>query len=83
MYKEITLPIGEGCRLGFGKGSITYAGMLSEKVYSLVQRKREIPYQGFAWNLYYPVGQSKILINGVTIQVENVAPDVISLRVLG
>ena len=82
MYKEIVLPIGEGCRLGFGKGIIIYAGMVSEDVYSIARRKTGFPYQGFSWNLYYPVKQSKILIDGVTIQVENVAPDVISLRVL-
>ena len=83
MYREMVLPVGEGCRLGFGKGSIIYAGMPSENIYSLVQRKRGFPYQGFAWNLFYPVGQSKIVIDGVNIQVENVAPDVIRLRVLG
>jgi len=55
--------------------------MPSEKVYSIVQRKWEFPYQGLAWNLFYPTMESKITIGGVNILVEGVAPNEIRLRV--
>jgi len=58
--------------------------MPSEKVDSIVQRKRNfVPYAawGYAWNLLYPREQSRIRIDGVNIQVENVTPDEIRLRV--
>jgi len=42
-----------------------------------------VPYAawGYAWNLLYPREQIRIRIDGVNIQVENVTPDEIRLRV--
>ncbi len=59
MDRLVVLPVGDSTYLGFGKGCIYYAGMPSEKAYSIVQRKGEFPYQGFAWNLFYPKGKVK------------------------
>ena len=80
MARTVVLTTGDTCRLMSGKDHIMYAGMVGDKTYSIVQRKREFPYQGFAWNLFYPKEQSKIRIDGVNILVESVTPDEIRLR---
>jgi hypothetical protein len=80
----ITLSVGDEYHLRSGKDHIVYAGMPSDKVYSMVQRKRKFaPYigWGYAWNLFFPREQSTIRIDGVNIQVENVTPSEIRLRV--
>jgi hypothetical protein len=80
MDNSVVLSVGDVLHLRFGKDRIVYAGMPSERVYSIVQR-REFMYRGFAWNLFYPKGQNRIRIDGVNILVENVTPDEIRLRV--
>jgi hypothetical protein len=80
MDRSVVLSVGDKHRLAFGKGVIYYAGMPSEKVFSIAQTKWGFPYQGFAWNLFFPVGQSEIKIAGVNVYVENVTPDEIRLR---
>ena len=84
MDNSVVLSVGDTLHLRRGKDRIVYAGMPSEKVYSIVQRKRGfLPYAawGYAWNLFFPREQSKIRIDGVDISVENVTPDEIRLRV--
>ena len=84
MDNSVVLSVGDTFHLRRGKDRIVYAGMPSEKVYSIAQRKKEfIPYAawGYAWNLFFPREQSKISIDGVDITVENVTPDEIRLRV--
>ena len=81
MDRSVVLSVGDDYHLRFGKDRIVYAGMPSEKVYSIVQRKWEFVYRGFAWNLFYPKEQSKIVIDGVNILIESVTPDEIRLRV--
>jgi len=81
MDKSIVLSVGDRTHLGFGKGYIYYGGMSSEKTYSIVQRKWEFPYQGFAWNLFFPKEQNRIRIEGVNILVDSVTSDEIRLRV--
>ena len=84
MDRSVVLSVGDTYHLRSGKDHIIYAGMTSDKVYSIVQRKRKfVPYSawGYAWNLFYPREQSKIKIDGVDILVENVAPDEIRLRI--
>jgi len=81
MEKLVVLRVSDSYHLGFGKGRIIYAGMPSDKVYSIAQRKWEFPYQGFAWNLFYPTAQNNISVDGVNILVEGVTPDEIRLRV--
>jgi hypothetical protein len=81
MNKSITLTIGEEFHLKRGKDRIRYAGMPSEYVYSIVQKKSS-GYQGFAWNLFFPKKQPQITIDEVNIMVENVAPEQITLRVM-
>ena len=80
MNNLIVLSVGDTCRLRFGKDRILYAGMPSEKVYSIVQMKWEFFYRGFAWNLFFSKEQSKIRVDGVNILVENVTPEEIRLR---
>ena len=82
MNNSVVLSIGDTYHLRSGKDHIIYAGMLSDKVYSIVQRKRKFaPYAawGYAWNLYFTKEQSNIRIDGVNIQVENVSPNEIRL----
>ena len=83
MNNSVVLSVGDVFHLRSGKDRIVYAGMPTEKVYSIVQRKRNFaPYAawGYAWNLFYPREQSKIRIDGVNILIENVTPDEIRLR---
>lgn len=84
MDNLISLSVGDTYHLRSGKDHITYAGMPSDKVYSIVQRKRKFgPYiaWGYAWNLFFPKEQSSIRIDDVNIMVENVTPSEIRLRV--
>jgi len=81
MAQSATLSVGERLHLRWGKDRIVYAGMPSEKTYSIVVKKWEFMYRGYAWNLFYPREQSKIRIDGVNILVENVTPEEIRLRV--
>jgi len=81
MDESIVLPVGEAVHLKRGKDRILYAGMPSDNVYSIVQRKAAFwGYQGYAWNLFYPKGKSEITIDGVDISVDSVTPDEIRLR---
>ena len=81
MDKSVVLSVGDSYHLRLGKDRIVYAGMPSEKVYSIVQRKWDFFYRGYAWNMFYPREQSKIRIDGVDILVENVTPEEIRLIV--
>ena len=86
MDNSVMLSVGDEYHLRSGKDNIVYAGMPSEKVYSIVQRKRKFaPYMGwgYAWNLFFPLEQSTVRIDGVNIQVDNVTPNEIRLRVSG
>jgi len=78
--ESITLSVGHDFHLKRGKDRILYAGMPSDGVYSIVQRKAS-GYQGFAWNLFYPRTRRDIVIDAVNIRVENVAPDEIRFRI--
>ena len=78
---SVVLSVGDTHHLRLGKDRIVYAGMPNENVFSLVQMKWEFMYRGYAWNLFFPVGQSKIRIDGVNILVDNVTPEEIRLRV--
>ncbi|MBA7614320.1 hypothetical protein ES703_21584 [subsurface metagenome] len=77
----IVLKVGEGFHLKVGKDRIVYAGMPSEKVFSIMQRKWEFFYRGYAWNLFFPKEQSELVIDGVRLSVESVTPQEIRLGV--
>ena len=81
MDNTVVLSVGDSHHIRLGKDRIVYAGMPSEKVFSIAQMKWEFMYRGYSWNLFFPVGQSKIRIDGVNILVESVTPDEIRLRV--
>jgi len=80
MVEPIVLAVGESVHLRRGKDHILYAGMPSENVYSIVQKKA-YGYQGFAWNLFFPKKRQEITVDGVNIFVESVTPDEIRLRI--
>ena len=80
MGQPVTLAVGEGFHLKRGKDHITYAGMPSEDVYSIVQVKHS-GYQGFSWNLFFAKKSQEIVIDGVNISVESVTPQEIRFRV--
>lgn len=80
MERSVTLAIGETFHLKTGKDRIIYAGMPSEDVYSIVQKKAD-GHQGFSWNLYYPRKKTGITIDGIQLYVESVSPDEIQFRV--
>ena len=79
--RSIGLSVGDTHHLRLGKDHIVYAGIPSEKVYSIVQMKWEFFYRGYAWNLFFPREQNKIRIDGVNIVVESVTPEEIRLLV--
>ena len=84
MDNSVVLSVGDSFHLKRGKDRITYAGMPSDDVFSIVERKREFaPYVGwgYAWNLFFPKSQSTIRIDGINIMVENVTKEEIRLRV--
>lgn len=81
MVEAVVLAVGESAHLRRGKDHILYAGMPSENVYSIAQKKQGFPYQGFAWNLCFPKKQQEITVDGVSIFVENVTPGEIRLRI--
>ena len=81
LNNSVVLSVGDIFHLKMGKDRIVYAGMSSEKVFSIVQMKWEFFYRGYAWNLFFPKEQSKIRIDGVNILVENITSDEIKLRV--
>ena len=80
MIEPVVLSVGEDFHLRRGKDHILYAGMPSDNVYSIVQ-KRASGYQGYAWNLFYPKRRQDITIDGVHIFVENVTPEEIRFRI--
>ena len=80
MVEPVVLSVGESVHLRRGKDHIIYAGMPSENVYSIVQKKAT-GYQGYAWNLFFPKKRQEITIDGVNIFVESVSPEEISLRI--
>jgi len=77
MVKSVSLVVGEVFHLGHGKDSIVYAGMPSEGVFSAVQIKA-VGKRGYSWNLFFPKRQRDIDIDGVTIRLESVTPEVIT-----
>jgi hypothetical protein len=80
MLGSVVLAVGEDFHLRRGKDHIIYAGMPSENVYSIVQKKSD-GYRGYSWNLFFPKRRQDITIDGVSIFVENVTPEEIRLRV--
>lgn len=80
MTATVTLSVGDVHRLGFGKDRVIYAGMPSDTTYSIVELRWEFFYRGYAWNLFFPVAQRRIRIDGVNLMVEQVSPESITLR---
>ena len=76
--KSVVLAVGQQFHLKVGKDHIIYAGMLSDDVYSIVQKKAN-GYQGYAWNLFFPKKKQDIKIDGIKLYVEKVSPDEIQL----
>ena len=84
MAKTIVLSVGDSFQLMRGKDRITYADMVCDKTYSIVQRKSQLRpggWKGYAWNLFYPSTKKDINIDGIDIHVENVDPGEIRLIV--
>jgi hypothetical protein len=81
MEHTVALSVGDTYHLGAGKDRIIYAGMPTDDVFSIVERKWAFVYRGYAWNLFFPKGRSEIRVDGVNLLVESVDPDRIVLRV--
>ena len=61
MTESVVLAVGQEIHLKRGKDRIVYAGMPSDNVYSIVQRKASGGYRGYAWNLFFAKRQHKEL----------------------
>ena len=73
MDNSLVLSIGDSYHLKTGKDKITYAGMPSEDVFSIVQRKQvllPVGLYGQARNLFFPKNQSTIRIDEINIIVD-------------
>lgn len=81
MNDLIALKIGEEFHLKRWKDRIRYAGMPSEDVFSIVQRK-QFGYQGYSWNLFFSSKITQMTIDGINLKVESVSPEQIILRVI-
>lgn len=81
MLGPVVLSIGEDFHLKRGKDRIIYAGMPSDNVYSIVQKKSS-GYQGYAWNLFYPRRRQDVTIDGVNLLIERVTPEEITLHLV-
>ena len=81
MDRSVVLSVGDKHKLGLGKDRIVYAGMPSERMFSIVQMKWEFLYRGYSWNLFFPVGQTTIRIDDANIIIDSVTPEEIRLRV--
>ena len=77
--QPIILRAGEDFHLAFGADHIIYAGMVSDDVYSIAQKKNS-GHQGYAWNLYFPKNRRDITIDGVKLHMERVTPDEIAFQ---
>ena len=51
MSRTVVLSVGDKHHLGLGKDRIVYAGMTSDRVYSIVQMKWEFFYRGISSSL--------------------------------
>jgi hypothetical protein len=80
MVEPVVLSVGDSVHLRRGKDHIFYAGMPSENVYSIIQKKSD-GYRGYSWNLFFPKRRQEITIDGVNIFVEGVTPEEIRLRI--
>lgn len=80
MNGTVTLAVGDVHRLRTGKDRICYAGMPSDGVFSIVELRWEFMYRGYSWNLFFPVTQRQVRIDGVNLTVERVDPGQITLR---
>ena len=58
MNNSVTLSVGDTYHLRTGKDRIIYAGMPSDTVYSIAQRKAN-GYQGYAGICFTPRGRAK------------------------
>ena len=81
MLEPITLSVGQTYHLRRGKDRILYAGMPSEEAYSIVQIKNAAMSNAMTWNLFFSKRQRNIAVDEVNIDVENVTPEEIRLRV--
>jgi len=81
MLEPITLSVGQSYHLRRGKDRIIYAGMPSEEAYSIVQLKNAAMTNAMMWNLFFSKRQRNITIDEINIDVENVTPEEIRLRV--
>jgi len=83
MARTAVLQVGDTAPLGFFffKPRICYAGMPSEGVFSIARRGWDWPHLVYGWNLYFPVSQTEIHLDGTRIVVQEVTPTEIRLQI--
>jgi len=80
--EDIVLGVGEKTKIKFGfMDSITliYCGMVSKDVFSLALLFGS-GYQGYSYNLYFPVDSRNIKIGSISLSVVNVKSEQLILR---
>ena len=81
MQNSVVLSVGDEFHLKMGRDRVVYAGMPSDDVYSIIQRKKD-DNRGFSWNLFFPRNQQDITIDGIRISVDIVTPEEIRFRII-
>jgi hypothetical protein len=81
MLEPIALSVGQTHHLRHGKDRIIYAGMPSEDTFSIVQLKNAAMSNAMSWNLFFSKRQRNVTVDEVQIDIENVTPEEIRLRV--
>ena len=80
--EDIILAIGEKTKIKFGfMDSITliYSGMPSKDAFSVALLFGS-GYQGYSYNLYYPIDSRAIKIGSITLTIVSVKSDQLTLR---
>jgi len=81
MARLAVLTVGDSTSLGFFRGRITYAGVPNDQTFSLGLRRWDFCHMVYGCNLYFPADLKQTSIEGVDIQVEEVTPEEIRLRI--
>ena len=81
MARLAVLSVGDSASLGFFRGRIGYGGMPNDQTFSLGLRRWDFVHAVYGWNLYFPADLKQTSIAGVDIQVEEVTPGEIRLRI--
>ena len=81
MARLAVLSVGDSTSMGFFRVRIGYGGMPNDQTFTLGLRRWDFPHLVWGCNLYFPADLKQTSIEGVDVQVEEVTPSEIRLRI--